>query len=185
MNIQPLDLPDVRLIRPRLLRDDRGAFLETWRDSEYRAHGIGPFVQDNASMSSSGVVRGLHFQEPHGQGKLITVLHGRVFDVAVDVRFGSPTFGRWISAELSAENCWQLYIPPGFAHGFQALTDHVIFSYKCTRYYAPEAEWTVRWDDPAIGILWPLPAIVAPRDGAAPLLEELPPESLPRYHGLP
>jgi dTDP-4-dehydrorhamnose 3,5-epimerase len=185
MNVQPLDLPDVRLITPRVVRDDRGSFLEIWRDSEYRAHDIGPFVQDNASMSSRGVVRGLHFQEPHGQGKLITVLHGRVFDVAVDVRFGSPTFRRWISAELSAENCWQLYIPPGFAHGFQALTDDVIFSYKCTQYYAPKAEWTVRWDDPALGIPWPLAAIVAQRDAAAPLLEELLPECLPRFRGVP
>lgn len=182
MNIEPLELPDIRLIKPRVFRDERGAFFETWRDSAFRAHGIGPFVQDNVSTSRRGVVRGLHFQEPHAQGKLVSVLHGRIFDAIVDVRFGSPTYRRWVSVELSAENCWQIYIPPGFAHGFQALTDDVIFSYKCTEYYAPEAEWTVRWDDPAIGIPWPLvDAIVAPKDAVAPLLEELSTESLPQY----
>ena len=182
MNIESLELPEVKLIKPRVFRDERGAFLETWRDSAFRAHGIGPFVQDNMSISRLGVVRGLHFQEPHGQGKLVTVLEGRIFDVVVDVRFGSPTFRRWLSVELSGEDYWQIYVPPGFAHGFQALTDNVIFSYKCTEYYAPEAEWTVRWNDPAIGVRWPLAdSIVAVKDAAAPLLEELSAESLPRY----
>lgn len=182
MNVEPLELPDVRLIKPRVFRDERGAFLETWRDSSYGAHGLGPFVQDNVSLSRAGVVRGLHFQEPHGQAKLVSVLHGRIFDVVVDVRVGSPTFRRWVSVELSGDNCWQVYIPLGFAHGFQALTDNVIFSYKCTEYYAPAAEWTVRWDDPAIGIPWPMPgAILADKDADAPFLDELSPETLPQY----
>lgn len=182
MNIESLGLPEIRLIKPRVFRDERGAFRETWRDSDYMARGIGPFVQDNVSLSHPGVVRGLHFQEPLGQGKLVSVLHGRIFDVVVDVRVGSPTFRRWVSVELSGENCWQLYIPPGFAHGFQALTDDVIFSYKCTEYYAPAAERTVRWDDPSLAIPWPMAdAVLAGKDAEAPLLEELAPETLPRY----
>lgn len=186
MKVEPLELPDVRLIKPRVFRDHRGVFLETFRESTFREHGIGPFVQDNVSTSRLGVVRGLHFQEPHGQGKLVSVLRGRVFDIAVDVRFGSPTFRCWVSVELSAENGWQIYIPPGFAHGFQALTGDAIFSYKCTQYYEPGAEWTVRWNDPAIGIPWPLPeATLAPKDAAAPLLKQLSVDSLPQYRAAP
>jgi dTDP-4-dehydrorhamnose 3,5-epimerase len=177
-----LELPEVLLIEPRVFRDDRGHFLETWRESAYREHGIGPFLQDNVSVSRRGVVRGLHFQDPHGQGKLVTALRGRIFDVAVDVRVGSPTFGRWVGRELSDENGLQLFIPVGFAHGFQALTDDVVFSYKCTDYYAPNAERTVKWSDPAVGIEWPATVTsIAPKDSVAPMLAEIPQSLLPRY----
>jgi dTDP-4-dehydrorhamnose 3,5-epimerase len=129
---EPLALPDVLLIKPRVLRDDRGHFLETWRASAYETIGIGPFVQDNVSVSRRGVLRGLHLQHPEGQGKLVSVLRGSVFDVAVDVRVGSPTFGRWVGAELSDANGFQLYLPPGFAHGFLTLSDDAVFAYKCS-----------------------------------------------------
>ena len=182
MIVESLELPEVRRLVPRVFRDARGHFLETWRESAYRAIGIGPFVQDNVSVSARDVLRGLHFQQPHGQGKLVSVLRGRVFDVAVDVRRGSPTFGRWVGAELSDENGHQLWIPAGFAHGFVTRTDDVVFSYKCTDYYTPQAERSVRWDDPDIGIAWDCAApSLAPKDAAAPRLAELPPEHLPPY----
>jgi dTDP-4-dehydrorhamnose 3,5-epimerase len=182
MNIEPLSLPELLLIKPRVFRDDRGEFLETWREREYAATGIGPFVQDNVSVSKKGVVRGLHLQEPRPQGKLVSALRGRIFDVAVDVRIGSPTFGKWVGVALTDENHWQLFIPAGFAHGFQALSDGVVFSYKCTDYYMPDAECTIRWNDPAVGIDWPIrDASVAPKDGAAPTLAEIPRERLPVY----
>lgn len=182
MEVETLDLRDVLLLKPRVFRDERGQFFETWREAAYAEHGIGPFVQDNVSISRRGVLRGMHFQHPQDQGKLVTVLRGRIFDVAVDVRVGSPTFGRWTGVELNDENRWQLFIPVGFAHGFQALSDDVVFSYKCSAYYTPASERTVNWNDPAIGIVWPEgAAIVAPKDSAAPLLRELSDESLPRY----
>jgi dTDP-4-dehydrorhamnose 3,5-epimerase len=175
-------LPEVLLIKPRIFQDDRGRFFETWRDSDYRENGMGPFVQDNISVSHRGVLRGLHLQQPHAQGKLVTALRGRIFDVAVDVRVGSPDFGRWVGLELSEENGWQLYIPTGFLHGFVALTDEVIFSYKCTAYYMPEAELTVRWNDPALAIEWPEAGPkVSARDAAAPLLSDFPETALPAY----
>lgn len=181
MIVEPLGIPEVLLIKPRVFQDARGHFLETWHDGRYRESGIGPFVQDNASLSRLGVVRGLHFQHPNGQGKLVTVLHGEVFDVAVDVRRGSPTFGRWIAATLSAANAWQMYIPPGFAHGFQALTDGVALTYKCTRPYSPADERALRWNDPAIGISWPLAnPTLKHTDASAPLLSDIE-SSLPRY----
>jgi dTDP-4-dehydrorhamnose 3,5-epimerase len=182
MNVERLALPEVLLIKPRLFRDVRGHFAETWRDSSYREQGIGPFVQDNVSVSRRGVLRGLHLQHPRSQAKLVCTLRGRIFDVAVDVRVGSPTYGRWVSIELSDENCWQLYIPAGFAHGFVAMTDNVVFTYKCSDYYAPEAERTIRWNDPAIGIEWPESSpIIAPKDAEALLLADLPRDAMPRY----
>jgi len=182
VTVEPLALPEVLLVKPRVFRDDRGRLIETWRASLYAAHGIGPFVQDNASSSRKGVLRGLHFQHPHGQGKLASALRGEVFDVAVDVRVGSPTFGRWTSVILSEENGWQVYIPPGFAHGFLTLSDDVVFSYKCTEYYTPEAERSVRWSDPALAIEWPVEnPILAAKDAAAPLLGDLPAAALPEY----
>jgi dTDP-4-dehydrorhamnose 3,5-epimerase len=180
---EPLDgLPEVLLIKPRIFRDARGQFLESWRAAEYGSIGVGPFVQDNVSVSRRGVLRGLHLQHPRQQGKLVNALHGTVFDVAVDVRLGSPTFGRWSGVELSGERGWQLWIPPGFAHGFVALTDDVVFCYKCTDYYAADTERSVRWNDPAIGITWPVdkPLLTA-KDGAAPLLAEIPSGALPLY----
>jgi dTDP-4-dehydrorhamnose 3,5-epimerase len=180
--VERLTIPDVLLIKPRVLRDDRGQFLETWRAASYAALGAGPFVQDNVSVSRRGVLRGLHLQHPEAQGKLVNALRGRVFDVAVDVRVGSPTFGRWSGAELSDENGCQLYIPPGFAHGFLTLSDEAVFSYKCTAYYAPHAERTVRWDDPAIAIAWPCAQpVLAPKDASAPTLAEIPREQLPSF----
>ena len=186
MIVERLAIPDVLLIKPPVYRDDRGHFLETWRASPYNTHGIGPFVQDNVSVSRRNVLRGLHFQYPGGQGKLVSALRGRVFDACVDVRVGSPTFGKWVGAELSSDNGFQLYIPPGFAHGFVTLSDEAVFAYKCTAYYAPETERTVRWSDPAIAVAWPCDApaciTLAPKDAAAPTLVEIPTELLPVYH---
>lgn len=182
MRVERLALPEVLLITPDVFRDDRGRFLETWRESEYVALGIGPFVQDNVSVSRRGVLRGLHFQSPRAQGKLVYALRGTVFDVAVDVRAGSPTFGRWVGSELSGDNHRQLYIPAGFAHGFVTLTDDVVFGYKCTDYYVPEVELAIRWNDPALSIAWPVDdPIVAPRDEAAALLADLPLDVLSRH----
>jgi len=185
MNAEPLALPGVMLLKPRIFRDERGHFFEAWRAAEFDGIGIGPFVQDNVSVSRKNVVRGLHLQHPRAQGKLVSVLSGRVFDVAVDVRMGSPTFGQWAGAELSGANGFQLWVPPGFAHGFMALTDGAVFSYKCTDYYTPSVEHTVLWSDPAIGVKWPSvdSAIIAPKDAAAPLLAQMPVGSLPAWGG--
>jgi dTDP-4-dehydrorhamnose 3,5-epimerase len=181
MKVTPLALPDVLLIEPRVYEDERGWFFEAWQEGRYaREVSRETFVQDSLSVSRRGVVRGLHLQHPHPQGKLVTALAGAVFDVAVDLRRGSPTFGRWVSAELSAANRRQMWIPAGFAHGFQALADGTVFSYKCTDTYHPESERTVRYSDPAIGVPWPLAdQIVSARDRAAPLLADLPVEALP------
>lgn len=185
MTIEPLGLPGVLLIKPRIFRDERGRFLETWRASEFDKLGIGPFVQDNISHSMRGVLRGLHLQHPRGQGKLVSVSHGRAFDVAVDVRVGSPSFGRWIAVELDAENGWQLWIPSGFAHGYLALSD-VAFCYRCTDYYHPEDEKIIRWNDPGLAIAWPVESpSLSPRDATAPLLEEVPSDALPTYTASP
>ncbi|MGQ0765585.1 MAG: dTDP-4-dehydrorhamnose 3,5-epimerase [Gemmatimonadota bacterium] len=182
MIVDSLVLPEVLLIKPRVFRDVRGHLVEIWRESAYAEHGMGPFVQDNVSVSRRGVLRGLHLQHPHTQGKLASVLRGMVYDVAVDVRQGSPTFGKWAAAVLSAELGWQIYVPPGFAHGFFTLTDDVVFSYKCTEYYTPEAEMVVRWDDPAIGIEWPTSnPELSPRDRNAPLLSAIGSTALPKW----
>jgi dTDP-4-dehydrorhamnose 3,5-epimerase len=182
VRITPTALPDVLVIEPRVFRDERGAFRETWHVEEYSPVTSVRFVQDNVSVSRHGVVRGLHLQHPYGQGKLVTVLAGVAYDVAVDVRRGSPTFGHWVAEELSEENGRQLWIPPGFAHGFQALADQTILSYKCTEVYHPECERTVLWSDPLIGIeWWGGGAIVAPKDAAAPKLADVPAEHLPSF----
>jgi dTDP-4-dehydrorhamnose 3,5-epimerase len=185
MNVEATALPGVLLLSPRVFADDRGHFLETWRRDRYAALGIdGDFAQDNASFSRRGVLRGLHFQQPHGQGKLVSVLLGEVWDVAVDVRAGSPTFGQWVGYTLSAGNARQLWIPAGYAHGFVVTSDEAVFSYKCTDVYHPEAELTVRWDDPDVAVAWPVqPSLVADKDAAAPFLRDIPPERLPRYAG--
>lgn len=182
MKVEELGIPGVFLLTPRVFRDDRGRFLETWRASVYQELGIGPFVQDNVSVSRKDVLRGLHLQHPRGQGKLVSALLGRVLDVGVDVRRGSPTFGRWVAAELSEENGCQLYLPPGFAHGFLTLSETVVFAYKCTEYYDQIAERSVRWDDPAIGIDWPIRnPLLAPKDASARPLAEIPDHELPTY----
>lgn len=181
MNVLPTDLPGVLVIEPQAFGDERGWFLEVWQEVRYGEAGLpARFVQDNASWSRHGVLRGLHFQHPRGQGKLIYVLVGEVFDVAVDVRADSPTFGQWTALTLSAENRKQLYIPPGFAHGFCVTGENALFAYKCTELYAPESERTVRWDDPHIGIAWPLQApLVSQKDSQGALLKDFPRGHLP------
>jgi dTDP-4-dehydrorhamnose 3,5-epimerase len=170
------DVPGVLLLEPKVHGDHRGFFLETFHADRYAAAGIGgPFVQDNWSRSVRGTLRGLHFQEPHAQGKLVQVVRGAVFDVAVDVRRGSPAFGRWVGCELSEENKRQLWVPPGFAHGFVVLSEVADFFYKCTALYRPEAERSVAWNDPDLGIAWPVAApLLSPKDAAAPRLAQAP-----------
>jgi dTDP-4-dehydrorhamnose 3,5-epimerase len=183
VNVTPTALPEVVCIEPRVYPDARGAFFEVWRAEHYASLlGGRSFVQDSISISGRGVIRGLHFQHPHAQGKLVMVLAGAVLDVALDVRRGSPTFGRSVRQELSADNHLQLWIPPGFAHGFQALRDQTVFLYKMTDRYSPETERVVHHADPALGIEWPLPpAAVAPKDLAAPRLADVPAEHLPAF----
>lgn len=157
--------------------------MEAWHQARYAEYGLpARFVQDNVSLSQRGALRGLHFQHPNAQGKLVYVLHGEVFDVVADVRLGSPTFGRWEGVVLSAENRRQLYIPEGFAHGFCVTSDSALFVYKCTDFYAPQAERGVRWDDPDLGIVWPVrEPLLSAKDTAHPRLKDIPPEWLPLY----
>jgi dTDP-4-dehydrorhamnose 3,5-epimerase len=173
----------VLVVKRRILRDERGHFLETYRTNAYEAAGVGTgFVQDNVSLSRGGVLRGLHYQWPYPQGKLVTVLRGAIFDVAVDLRSGSQGFGAWFGVRLDAEEGRQLYIPPGCAHGFVTLSDEALVLYKCTEYYRPEADRAVRWDDPRIGVAWPVDApVLSPRDAAAPLLADVPEPELPQW----
>lgn len=166
MKVTPTSIPEVLILEPKVFGDERGFFMETFNQRAFDAAVGQPvtFVQDNHSRSSRGVLRGLHYQlPPHTQGKLVRVAAGSVFDVAVDLRRSSPTFGRWVGIELSAINYRQLWIPPGFAHGFLVLSESADFLYKATGYYAPAAERGVRWDDPNIAIAWPT-------DGTAPAL---------------
>jgi dTDP-4-dehydrorhamnose 3,5-epimerase len=180
------DLPGVRVIEPDVYSDQRGAFLETWNERDYAKHGVdATFVQDNLSRSRRHVLRGLHFQNPYPQGKLISVLAGEVFDVVVDIRAGSETFGKWEGMVLSAENARQLYVPEGFAHGFVVTSDEALFHYKCTDFYHPDTEGTIRWNDPALGIEWPVEEpILSEKDRGAPRLEELAEETL-SFRGVP
>jgi dTDP-4-dehydrorhamnose 3,5-epimerase len=177
------DLPQLLLFEPRILHDTRGRFAELHNVERYRVHGLdATFVQDNVSYSHRHVLRGMHFQHPNGQGKLVTVLQGEVFDVAVDVRVGSPTFGRWAGVTLSAERFQQLWIPPGFAHGFVVTGDCAMVMYKVTHAYLPEGERTIRWNDPALGITWPVESpTLATRDASAPVLSDVDPAFLPRW----
>lgn len=175
MNVHPLEIRDVLLCEPTIFEDERGFFMEAYNESRYRAAGITErFVQDNISVSRKGVLRGLHYQAlPHAQGKLVSVLRGRVFDVAVDIRAGSPTFGKYVSVELSADNKKQLWIPPGFAHGFLALEDDTIFSYKCTNVYVPDCDRGILWNDPDLAVSWPIThPIVSEKDSRSPLLKD-------------
>lgn len=155
--------------------DERGFFVETWRRDRYRQLGIeGDFVQDNLSRSQRSVLRGLHFQHPNAQGKLIWITRGKLFDVTVDVRLDSPTFGQWAGVTLSASEALQLWIPPGFAHGFAVLSEQVDYLYKCTAYYSPEAEHTLRWNDPEVGVDWPVTdPMLSDKDRNGRSLEEL------------
>jgi dTDP-4-dehydrorhamnose 3,5-epimerase len=171
----PTGIPDVVLVEPDVFRDPRGFFLETFHDEKYRKGGIkGPFVQDNHSRSTRGTLRGLHAQLRRPQGKLVRAVRGEVFDVAVDIRKGSPTFGKWVSTVLSEESFRQIFVPPGFAHGFCVLSEIAEIEYKCTEFYFREDETGIRWDDPALGIPWPIrEPLLSPRDAALPALEEL------------
>ena len=181
MNVIATDVPEVLIIEPKVFGDHRGFFLETYQFRRYAEFGISrPFVQDNMSRSSYGVLRGLHLQNPSPQGKLVSVMRGRVLDVAVDVRIGSPNFGRHVAVELSDENHRQVWIPRGFAHGFAVLSQSADFFYKCDDLYSPKDELIVRWDDPAIGINWGVtnPSLSA-RDAAAPRLADV--KNLPVY----
>ncbi len=172
MKVRAADLPGVMLVQPRVHADERGSFWEGFHAERYAAAGVpGPFVQANYSRSRRGVLRGLHFQDPHPQGKLCAVLEGAVYDVALDARPDSPAFGRWEAFELSAANGLQLWIPPGFAHGFQVLTEEALFSYLCTEVYVPAADGGIRWDDPELAIPWPLrPPVLSAKDAALPTL---------------
>jgi len=171
------------VIEPSVFGDDRGFFVETWRAAACEDAGIElPFVQDNHSRSTKGVLRGLHFQLEHPQGKLVRVSRGRVFDVAVDVRTGSPAFGQWYGTELSDKNHRQLWIPPGFAHGFCVLSDIADFQYKCTDYYCQDCEGGIAWNDPGVGIDWPMTApLLSAKDQAYLPLAETPASALPVY----
>jgi dTDP-4-dehydrorhamnose 3,5-epimerase len=180
MNIQTCDLEGLLIIQPKVFGDARGFFMETWNQREYRQDGLaGEFVQDNLSLSRRGTLRGLHFQNPRPQAKLLQVLQGEVFDVAVDIRRSSSTFGRWYGLVLSAENKRQFFVPPGFAHGFAVVSDTALLHYKCTDFYSPNDETGLRWDDPDLAIQWPFKEpLLSPRDAKARSLRQLPPERL-------
>jgi len=177
MKIVKTSIPDVLVIEPALHGDARGYFTETWNQREFDA-AVRPinFVQDNESKSRYGVLRGLHFQKgADSQSKLVRVVKGRVLDVAVDIRKGSPWFGQWVAQELSADNHLQLFIPRGFAHGFAVLSEEAVFQYKCDKFYNPASEGAIAWNDPAIGIDWQLPmadVVLSPKDTVAPLLKD-------------
>lgn len=181
------DLPGVLVFEPDVFGDARGFFMESFNARRYIDAGLPDdlaFVQDNLSRSARGVLRGLHFQHPNPQGKLVGVLEGEVFDVAVDIRVGSPTFGRWTGATLSAGNKRQLWVPPDFAHGFVVTSESALFFYKCTDYYSPEDEGSILWNDPSIEIEWPVEApALSEKDAAAPTLSNTPEEDLPVYGG--
>ena len=183
MKIIETSLPGCLVVEPRVFGDGRGFFMESWSRERYTEAGIGPdFVQSNLSRSARAVLRGLHYQWPNPQGKLVSVLEGEVYDVAVDIRRGSPHYGRWTAALLSEENRRQFWIPPGFAHGFVALSESALVSYLCTTTYDPEADAAVAWDDPQLAIDWPVakPQLSA-KDAAAPRLDDIIPERAPAY----
>ena len=184
MNVRETELPGVLLIEPDVFGDPRGFFMETWNRRRYAESGLDlDFVQDNLSLSRRGILRGLHYQWPQPQGKLVQVLSGAVFDVAVDIRRGSPTFGRWVGVELSADNHRQLYVPEGFAHGFCVLSETALFAYKCTDFYNPATEHSLAWNDPDIGIAWPVAdPLLSDKDRAGLRLKDIPETDLPAYH---
>ena len=175
MDVVVTPIVGVLLIKPKVWGDARGYFVETWQKERYAAAGINwPFVQDNHSKSSCGILRGLHYQKTLPQGKLVSVSLGSVFDVAVDIRQNSPTFGSWYGVELTQENQWQLWIAPGLAHGFVVTSPFAHFHYKCTDFYCPEDEGSIRWNDPAIGITWPVSEpILSEKDCHAPFFSNV------------
>lgn len=183
MQITETNLPGVLIVEPRIFTDGRGYFYETYNQKRYSGHGIiNDFVQDNLSFSVKNSLRGLHYQHPHSQAKLVQVLSGEVFDVAVDIRAGSPTFGRWTGAILSSDNKKQFYIPKGFAHGFCVLSDTAIFSYKCDDFYTPDCEGGIIWSDPDLGIDWPVKVpLLSDKDRRFTCLKDIPREELPVF----
>jgi dTDP-4-dehydrorhamnose 3,5-epimerase len=184
VKIRKSSLQGVVVIEPEVFSDRRGHFLETYCRGRYAEEAglTGSFVQDNLSLSVRRTLRGLHYQHPHGQGKLVYVAHGEIFDVAVDIRAGSPTFGQWTGALLSEENALQTYIPEGFAHGFCVTSDKATVIYKCTDYYSPECEGGILWSDPGLRIDWPVSdPLLSQKDGAYPLLKDIPKGRLPPY----
>ncbi len=180
-----MSLPGLILIEPEVFRDERGFFLETYHQKKYVAGGIEkPFVQDNRSHSKRGVLRGLHYQLRHPQGKMLYVTRGEIFDVSVDIRRGSPTFGKWDGVYLSSENNRQVFVPEGFAHGFCVISETADVMYKCTDFYHPDDEFGVLWSDPAIGIEWPVAEpLLSPKDRQYSPLKNIPDELLPVYPG--
>jgi len=183
MNVKETILPGVLIVEPDVFADERGFFLETWSTTRYEQAGIpGPFVQDNVSLSGKGILRGLHFQHPQSQGKLVQILSGEVVDVAVDVRAGSPTFGQWISEVLSGTNHRQMYIPPGLAHGYCVTSETALFSYKCTDFYNPATESGIIWNDPDLGIDWHVDEpLLSPKDAGYPRLKDISRDKLPPF----
>jgi dTDP-4-dehydrorhamnose 3,5-epimerase len=183
MKLVPTELDEVLVIDPQVFEDPRGFFMETYHRKRYEELGIREiFCQDNLSFSSRNTLRGLHYQFPHAQAKLVQVLQGEIFDVAVDIRRGSPSFGRAVAVTLSERNRRQLFIPKGFAHGFCVLSETALFAYKCSDFYASDCDRGVLWSDPAIGIRWPVEGpLLSVKDQALPLLENIPPERLPAF----
>ena len=184
MKITELGMPGLKLIEPKRYGDERGWFAEVWQDTRYRDAGIEEhFVQDNLAMSTRGVLRGLHAQEPHAQGKLVQVFQGRAYDVAVDLRAGSPSFGQWYGVVLDQDNGLQLYVPPGFLHGYYVMSDRALLGYKTTDIYSPSTEFSARWNDPDIGIEWPLEAepVLSDKDREAPFLADIPESRMSRF----
>jgi len=175
MEVIELTIPAVKLITPRVFPDDRGLFMQSYHQDQYKEAGIDvSFVQDNRSRSSKGVLRGLHYQLEHAQDKLVSVIQGKIFDVAVDIRHGSPTFGGWVGEILSDENHRQLFVPKGFAHGFLVLSDEVDLFYKCSDFYTPGDEYGIRWDDPQLGIDWPFKdVLLSGKDKQQPILSSV------------
>ena len=174
MNVIKVELEGPLILEPKIFKDDRGQFVETFHQPRYAALGIGPFLQDNWSSSKKGVLRGLHFQHPRSQGKLVMVTRGAAWDVIVDVRNGSPSFGKSVNVELTQTNGRQFWIPPGFAHGFVALVDDTEVFYKCTEVYSPEDERSLHWADPELGLRWPVSAPrVSSKDQRAPRLKDV------------
>lgn len=183
MNVIETDLPGCLVLEPRVFTDDRGFFYESFNNDKLVGHGLQPaFMQGNVSSSARGVLRGLHYQWPKPQGKYVSVLEGEAWDVAVDIRRGSPHFGRWTAALLSGENKRHLWIPEGFAHGFVVLSERALFTYLCTATYDPAADASIRWDDADLAIDWPVSApLLSAKDAKAPFLADVPQERLPIY----
>lgn len=180
MKVRRTDIEGLLIIEPKIFNDSRGFFLETYNNERYVSEGVGVFVQDNLSYSQCGVLRGLHYQKPYTQGKLVSVIQGQVWDVAVDLRTASPTFGKWFGLFLDSDSKTQFYVPPGFAHGFLVISETALFSYKCTDVYHPETEGSLRWNDPDVGIQWPInfEPQLSDKDTQAPLLRDIAKERL-------